>query len=47
MILKSEKRGGVVLINKNDYYNTLERFFDKTKFEIGNDDPTLHNLFTI
>ena len=47
MILEPEKRRNVVLINKTDYYNSLERlFFDKTKFEFGNDDPILSNLST-
>ena len=45
MILKSHKGQGTVLINKNDYYNSLERLFsDKNTFEVVNEVLTLRNL---
>ena len=48
MILKPGNRRGTVLINKNDYYNLLERFFfNKMKFEIVNNDPTSCNLSAV
>ena len=48
MILKPGNRRGTVLINKNDYYNLLERFFsNKMKFEIVNNDPASRNLSAV
>ena len=48
MILKPGNRRGTVLINKNDYYNLLERFFfNKMKLEIVNNDPTSCNLSAV
>ena len=48
MILKPDKGQGIVLINKSDYYQSLERLFgDQTKFRISNDDPTLRNLSSV
>ena len=39
---------GIVLINKTDYYSSLERLFcDKTKFQVLENDPTLTNHKTI
>lgn len=41
MILKSVKEG-IVLINKNNCYNLVEKFFsNKIKFEVVNEDPSL------
>ena len=48
MILKPDNRRGTVLINKNDYYNLLGRFFfNKMKFEIVNNDPTSRSLSAV
>ena len=48
MILKPNKGQGRVIINKKDYFQSLDRLFsDKTKFEILEEDPTLRNLNTI
>ena len=48
MILKPDKGQGIVLINKTDYYSSLERLFcDKTKFQVLENDPTLTNHKTI
>ena len=48
MILKPAKGQRIVLINKNDYYNSLERLFsDKNKIEVVNEDLTLRNLFRV
>ena len=48
MILKPDKRQGIVVVNKNDYYDSLDQLFnDPTKFEILNEDPTLRNLSVI
>ena len=48
MILKPSKGQGRVIINKKDYFQSLDRLFsDKTKFEILEEDPTLRNLNTI
>ena len=39
---------GIVLINKTDYYGSLERLFcDKTKFQVLENGPTLTNRKTI
>ena len=48
MILKPDKGQGIVLINKTDYYSSLERLFcDKTKFQVLENDPTLTNHKTV
>ena len=48
MILKPDKGQGIVLINKMDYYQSLERLFgDRKKFQVLDHDPTLTNLVTI
>ena len=48
MILKPDKGQGVVLIDKIDYYNSMERIFnDKTKFKVVNNDPTFRNLASV
>ena len=48
MILEPDKGQGIVLINKTDYYQSLERLFgDRKKFQILDHDPTLTNLATI
>ena len=47
MIMKRDKGQGILLVNINDYYNSLEPLFsDKMKFQVANDDPTLRNLYT-
>ena len=48
MILKLDKGQSTVLVNKTDYYNSLDRLFcDKTKFQVFENDPTLTNDKTI
>ncbi|XP_066913068.1 uncharacterized protein [Clytia hemisphaerica] len=48
LILKPDKGQGIVLINKNDYYDSLNGIFnDTTKFKCINDDPTFRNLRTV
>ena len=48
MILKPYKGQGIVINNKKDYFQSLDRLLnDKTKFEILEEDPTLRNLNTI
>ena len=48
MILKPEKGQEIFLINKTDYYQSLERLFgDTTKFHVLDHDPTLTNLATV
>ena len=48
MILKPDKGQGVVLIDKIDHYNSMERIFiDKTKFKVVNNDPTFRNLASV
>ena len=48
MILKLDKGKGTVLVNKIDYYSSLDRLFcDKTKFQVFENDPTLTNHTTI
>ena len=48
MILKPDKGQGVVLIDKIDYYNSMERIFnDKKKFKVVNNDPTFRNLASV
>ena len=48
MILKQGKGQGVVLIDKIDYYNSMERILnDKTKFKVVNDDHTFRNLVSV
>ena len=39
---------GIVIINKKDYIQSLDRLFnDKSKFEVLKEDPTLRNLSTL
>ena len=48
MILKPDKGQGIVVVNKKDYYDSLDQLFnDPTKFEILNEDPALRNLSAI
>ena len=48
MILKPDKGQGVVLIDKIDYYNSMEQIFnDKTKVKVVNGDPTFRNLASV
>ena len=48
LILKSDKGQGTVLIDKTDYYNSMERLFnDTSKFTLFQEDPTLRNLSTV
>ena len=45
MILKPDKAQGIGIINKKDYFQSLNRLFnDKTRFDILDEDPTLRNL---
>ena len=45
---KPEKGKGIVVVNKKNYYDSLDQLFnDPTKFDFVNEDPTLHNLSTI
>ena len=46
--MKPDKGQGVVLTDKIDYFNSMERIFnDKTKFKVVNDDPTFRNLASV
>ena len=48
LILKPDKGQGIVLTDKTDYYNFMERLFnDTSKFTLVHEDPTLRNLSTI
>ena len=48
MILKPDKGQGVVLIDKIEHYNSMERIFnDKTKFKVVNNDLTFCNLASV
>ena len=48
MILKPNKGQGRVIINKKDYFQSLDRLFnDKTNLEILEEDSALRNLNTI
>ena len=48
LILKSDKGQGTVLIDKTDYYNSMEHLFnDTSKFTLFQEDPTLRNLSTV
>ena len=48
MILKPDKGQEIVLINKTDYYQSLERLFgDMMKFQVLDHDSTLISLVTI
>ena len=48
LILKPDKGQGIVLIDKTDYYNSMERLFnDTSKFTFLQKDPTLQNLSTV
>ena len=48
LILKPDKGQGTVLIDKTDYYNSMERLFnDTSKFTLIHEDPTLRNLSTV
>ena len=45
---KTDKGQGIVIVNKKDYFQSLDRLFnDKNKFEILEEDQTLRNLNTI
>ena len=48
LILQPDKGQGIVLIDKTDYYNSMERLFnDTSKFTLLQEDPTLRNLSTV
>lgn len=48
LILKPDKGQGIVLIDKTNYYNSMERLFnDTSKFALLQEDPTLRNLSTV
>ena len=48
LILKPDKGQGILLINQNDYYNSMERLFNDTiKFMLLQEDRTLRNLSTV
>ena len=48
IILKPDKGQGIVLIDKTDYYNSMERFFnDTSKFTLLLKDPTILNMSTV
>ena len=45
LILKPDKGQGIVLINKDDYNNSMENLFNGTRiFELLNHDPTIRNI---
>ena len=46
--LKPDIGQGIVLIDKTDYYSSMERLFnDTSKFTLIHEDPTLRNLSTV
>ena len=48
LILKPDKGQGIVLINRDDYNNSLENLFnDTSKFQLLDHDPTIRNLSTV
>ena len=48
MILKTNKRQGIIPINKTDYYQSLEQLFgDRKQFQVLDHDLTLTDLVTI
>ena len=48
LILKPDKGQEIVLIDKTDYYNSMERLcYDTSKFTLLQEDPTLRNLSTV
>ena len=48
MILKPDKGQGIVLINKTNYYKSLQQLFgDRNKFQVLHHDPTLTNSVVI
>ena len=48
IVLKPDKGQGIVMINKTDYFQSLERLFgDRKKFQVLDYDPTLINLANI
>ena len=48
LILKPDKGQRIVLIDKTDYYNSMERSFnDTSQFTLLQEDPTLRNLPTV
>ena len=48
MLLKPEEGQGIVVVNKKDYYDSLDQLLNyPIKFEILNEEPTLPNLSTI
>ena len=48
VILKPDKGNGIVLLNKEDYTNSMESLFrDKTKFKQLDSDPTISQLSSL
>ena len=48
LVLKPNKGQGIVLIDKTDYYNSMEHLFnDTSKFTLIHEDPKLRNLLTV
>ena len=48
LILKSDQGQGIVLVNRDDYNNSLENLFnDTSKFQSLDYDPTMRNLSTV
>ena len=48
LILKPDKSQGIVLINRDDYNNSLENLFnDAGKFQLLYHDPTIRKLLTV
>ena len=46
MVLKPDKVQGVVIVNKKDYYDSLDQLFnDPIKFKTLNEDPILRKSF--
>ena len=48
LILKPDKGQGIVLMNRDDYNNSLENLFnDASKFQLLYHNPTIRNLLTV
>ena len=48
VIMKPDKGNGIVLLNKEDYTNSMESLFrDKTKFKQLDSDPTIFQLSSL
>ena len=48
VILKPDKRNGIILIETNNYYTAVENLFsDKSKFKEIHEDPTAASLSSI